>query len=77
MLFRRVILMSGSALAPWARASSPTNTSRALALSLSCPSSPPHLVVECLRNISIYKVVCLLVYPIITQEPLDRFASNV
>ncbi|XP_023324105.1 neuroligin-4, X-linked [Eurytemora carolleeae] len=53
MLFRRVILMSGSALAPWARASSPTNTSRALALSLSCPSSPPHLVVECLRKISL------------------------
>ena len=31
------------------------------------------------RLIYIYKVVisvCLFVFPIITQEPLDRFASN-
>ena len=51
LLFRRVMLMSGSALAPWARAGAPRNTSRSLAQGLNCPTSPPAAVTECLRLI--------------------------
>jgi neuroligin len=53
LLFHRVILMSGSALSPWARATSPHNTSRSLAAGLNCPTSPPHNTVRCLREASL------------------------
>ena len=51
LLFRRVVLMSGSALSPWAQASAPLNTSRKLASNLGCPAAPPHQAVDCLRKI--------------------------
>lgn len=58
-LFNRVILQSGSALSPWAMASTPTKTAYELANAMSCPLT--HLeagntdtgsVVRCLRNVS-------------------------
>ena len=50
LLFRRVVLMSGSALSPWAQASAPLNTPRRLTASLGCPPGPAHQTVDCLRR---------------------------
>jgi len=57
LLFHRVILMSGSALSPWARATNPHNTSKGLAAALNCPTSPPHNMVRCLRDTSVRELL--------------------
>ena len=49
-LFSRVILMSGSALSPWALARDADFYSRVLAKGVNCPILENYLMVECLRS---------------------------
>ena len=58
-LFSRVILMSGSALSPWAIARDADSYSRLLAKSLACPLYDNSLLVECLRSKSMEELLAV------------------
>ncbi|CAB4059051.1 NLGN [Lepeophtheirus salmonis] len=60
MLFQRVILMSGSALSPWAVSRDPARSTLRIASSLNCSADAqdsPQNLLSCLRSVPLYKLM--------------------
>lgn len=49
-LFQRGIMMSGSALSPWAMSRDSVKYTRQVARELNCPTDDNRALIECLRN---------------------------
>ena len=57
VLFHRAILMSGSALSPWAMIPDPVHVTVRLAKALNCSMSNDGVLLECLRSKSVHELV--------------------